>query len=1514
MNKIKKEKGRKKRIVLKPSSNYCFCKKQSAIILLACFIVMVIVIVGFFNLSFNDNPDTSNISQINIIKAEHFDSSRTSLRDITDSVIQKDDLWSLVNPGEYVRAYFEKNLTNKNDITLFAKSISMDGSKIEVYNKDSNDLIAVFNKIGKESNYKTYLRGIPDGESYDAFDLKVLNNPVQFDYITDPETPPILSYNLTGNITVGGGNNLGFRMSDDRQYLYYLINNLAKGGSNYQAVVLKLYPNNGSLIKNISYNVDSNSNEDSRAIYYYDSGYYVVGDFNRYSQYSLGPSYSGFAYIQRYDSSDQLSWQTDFKHPQHLDWGSKYELLGSSMDSSGNIYLNVYTINDSVSPSIINYTLNKYSPNGSKVYTTELTPRITTLTNMVATDSGDVYFLTKASGCNATLDDINYICLMKYSGGTYSWNITYYFNAFNAAEWASMDRMRFFNNSIYGIIQAGGPAAALFKFDLDGNPLWNISNGYTQDYVFDKYKNLYVLVGGASETFVRKLNESIPDFWNNYTYQFYYNVTTFQPKYMVIDNSTTDVLYFSGTNELAYHLVKFAPNDTTPPIVNITYPVNGTHYDINVSTISYSYSDDNPGYCWYTIDAGGTNSSIVSAGTSFSDVISIEGSNTWSVTCNDTNGYIGSSTVTFIKDLTPPDITFNCTPTSVNVSETISCSCTATDSLSTPSVSYTANPSTLTSGSFSTTCTATDNAGNSNSSSVSYSVVSSSTADPNSGGYGSGGTSVKSKSCIPKFVCSQWSSCTDNIQTRTCSDSCTSKVNIEKQNCSSAFELLKISRNCSDLYLPESNEKLGSVCTSWSRCNAIYGLKDVLNNNLFLNGQQSRTCLSKKGLSFEKRFCDSICEAKSPLIRKVVRCSKEYVEIYDSNKQLISRLELVNGRYKQLNINLDFMNSNYCDYCYDKVKNYDEDGVDCSNKIGGNCPICKTPINCYKDLDCAPLKDSFCKDSKSCIAIPKCLNPGTVKSKCSYQERCTNCISGCENGKCLVKCNSDLDCGKNDFIGDKFCKGRNVYQLFADNRCYYPGSINSKCSSRNFSILIESCKSGCENGKCIKNFTEVCSKNDDCGISGYHHELFCRNNYVIRNYTNFICLLNKDLSGYCSNSTRSIIWQVCSYNCKDGKCIDKPICTIDNDCKSKQICLSGKCKNITCSSDSECEDNNPYTEDKCSNPNTLESFCMYDPIKCIKNSDCGKDVYGDVFCSDNLVVNNHLVFKCNGKGSKSYCTNSTNIEKRQTCPDGCLNGICIDIVCKNDFECDDNNSYTEDKCLNQNTLKSFCVHNEIKCIFDSDCGESSSKKYCLDSQICSANVSYYCNNSGTINSKCIIRNLTECIICENQCRNDSCIPFDIKRSFVLTDNVPIGDILPEEHCISELICNEWSECRDGIRTKSCVNSCTRMTLEEWESCDINEIYNIKPEIIQGELFVSKYQFNFICYLLLIMGVLLFCLALILLANKNKIESGKKQDKPKKSLIFFWVKRKIRGKDKKALVFFWIKRKSKKFSK
>lgn len=89
--------------------------------------------------------------------------------------------------------------------------------------------------------------------------------------------------------------------------------------------------------------------------------------------------------------------------------------------------------------------------------------------------------------------------------------------------------------------------------------------------------------------------------------------------------------------------------DTTLPSLTIKYPENTT-YNINVSELNYTYSDTHPGYCWYSIDNGVTNSTSSSAGDNFTSVTSIEGSNTWKVYCNDSFGNINSSSVTFFKD------------------------------------------------------------------------------------------------------------------------------------------------------------------------------------------------------------------------------------------------------------------------------------------------------------------------------------------------------------------------------------------------------------------------------------------------------------------------------------------------------------------------------------------------------------------------------------------------------------------------------------------------------------------------------------------------------------------------------------------------------------------------------------------------------------------------------------------------------------------------------------------------
>ena len=132
-------------------------------------------------------PSLSNQTYelILITKAVHLDSNRSFIEDIYDVVKEQDNNWSLIPAGDYVRVTFEKNLTNENDITLYARKAGSGISQIEVYIMDENNSIAKFDNISEEGEYKIYLKNISDGEGYETFDLKVLDD-VEIDYIVDP--------------------------------------------------------------------------------------------------------------------------------------------------------------------------------------------------------------------------------------------------------------------------------------------------------------------------------------------------------------------------------------------------------------------------------------------------------------------------------------------------------------------------------------------------------------------------------------------------------------------------------------------------------------------------------------------------------------------------------------------------------------------------------------------------------------------------------------------------------------------------------------------------------------------------------------------------------------------------------------------------------------------------------------------------------------------------------------------------------------------------------------------------------------------------------------------------------------------------------------------------------------------------------------------------------------------------------------------------------------------------------
>ncbi|MFH1585332.1 MAG: LamG-like jellyroll fold domain-containing protein [archaeon] len=89
-------------------------------------------------------------------------------------------------------------------------------------------------------------------------------------------------------------------------------------------------------------------------------------------------------------------------------------------------------------------------------------------------------------------------------------------------------------------------------------------------------------------------------------------------------------------------------DDLATPVISIIYPTTTT-YTSAVTSLSYTLSGNNLNSCWYSLNSGGTNTSLT-CGANVSGISSIEGSNTWTVYANNTGGIEGNGSVTFTVD------------------------------------------------------------------------------------------------------------------------------------------------------------------------------------------------------------------------------------------------------------------------------------------------------------------------------------------------------------------------------------------------------------------------------------------------------------------------------------------------------------------------------------------------------------------------------------------------------------------------------------------------------------------------------------------------------------------------------------------------------------------------------------------------------------------------------------------------------------------------------------------------
>ena len=90
--------------------------------------------------------------------------------------------------------------------------------------------------------------------------------------------------------------------------------------------------------------------------------------------------------------------------------------------------------------------------------------------------------------------------------------------------------------------------------------------------------------------------------------------------------------------------------DGTAPVVNIVYPNNGTTYNGNVTALNYTVSDAQLQSCWYSLNNGVANATII-CGQNITGINANEGGNTWRVYANDSAGNLGLGLVIFNVNL-----------------------------------------------------------------------------------------------------------------------------------------------------------------------------------------------------------------------------------------------------------------------------------------------------------------------------------------------------------------------------------------------------------------------------------------------------------------------------------------------------------------------------------------------------------------------------------------------------------------------------------------------------------------------------------------------------------------------------------------------------------------------------------------------------------------------------------------------------------------------------------------------
>jgi len=273
------------------------------------------------------------------------------------------------------------------------------------------------------------------------------------------------------------------------------------------------------------------------------------------------------------------------------------------------------------------------------------------------------------------------------------------------------------------------------------------------------------------------------------------------------------------------------------------------------------------------------------------------------------------------------------------------------------------------------------------------------------------------------------------------------------------------------------------------------------------------------------------------------------------------------------------------------------------------------------------------------------------------------------------------------------------------------------------------------NNVALRNISIICQQEIachidlDCGTDNFVGGPFCSALDVLQVFESYTCHEPGTDESYCSSQEEDQLMQECPDACVDGQCVG-----------------------ITCYSDSDCDDQNPDTQDTCYNLGTIDAFCAHDPIACFFDSDCGIDGFlGDPFCVLDTIYQYFEEFMCINPGfADSMCDSSPEQQEILDCDYACSDGSCV--RCDENSDCNDQNPNTEDICMFQDTAMSYCENNPV-CTSECSQGE----------QQCSGNGYQVCddfNGDGcyewSSTTPCSFGEVCISGVCETSC-SDQCI-------------------------------------------------------------------------------------------------------------------------------------------------------------